>query len=290
MGPGGVRGPGPAERTGEVRHVGSARSIGRSCVAHPGDAAPRRGGGRLRRPLLLGVRRGQQLQQGAGDLQRHRGRGRPRCRGLRGRHVLQRQPQLRSRPSTWSGRWPAGTCSCWRELWATTDPALLAAADQIDATEYWYNGDDAVVLRKGGAVVDVIGQVGFDPGSEWGSGPDQHAGQHHPAAPRRLRRRHQPQRLLRPGRGVGRLRPEHLRRPGRAHLRLPDPSRAGRPHHQRVLGRHGGGRLRVRRDPRGPEHRLTPGTPCWRSKGTTPRAMVEEVVGLGAPRTPTATC
>ncbi len=36
-----------------------------------------------------------------------------------------------------------------------------------------YNGDDAVVLRKGGAtgtILDVIGQVGFDPGIEWGSG------------------------------------------------------------------------------------------------------------------------
>ena len=37
----------------------------------------------------------------------------------------------------------------------------------------WYNGDDAVVLKKGGAagtVIDAIGQVGFDPGTEWGSG------------------------------------------------------------------------------------------------------------------------
>ncbi|MBC7901947.1 MAG: ExeM/NucH family extracellular endonuclease, partial [Gemmatimonadaceae bacterium] len=37
----------------------------------------------------------------------------------------------------------------------------------------WYNGNDAVVLRKGGAsgvVIDAIGQVGFDPGSEWGTG------------------------------------------------------------------------------------------------------------------------
>lgn len=37
----------------------------------------------------------------------------------------------------------------------------------------WYNGDDAVVLRKGGAsgtIIDVIGQIGFDPGTEWGTG------------------------------------------------------------------------------------------------------------------------
>jgi hypothetical protein len=30
-----------------------------------------------------------------------------------------------------------------------------------------FNGDDAVVLRKGTAIVDVIGQVGFDPGTAW---------------------------------------------------------------------------------------------------------------------------
>lgn len=37
----------------------------------------------------------------------------------------------------------------------------------------WYNGDDAIVLRKGGTagtVVDAIGQVGFDPGTAWISG------------------------------------------------------------------------------------------------------------------------
>jgi predicted extracellular nuclease len=50
--------------------------------------------------------------------------------------------------------------------------AILAQADQTNGAG-WFNGDDAVVLRKGGAdgpVVDAIGQVGFDPGTEWGSG------------------------------------------------------------------------------------------------------------------------
>jgi uncharacterized repeat protein (TIGR02543 family) len=32
-----------------------------------------------------------------------------------------------------------------------------------------FNGDDAIVLKKGTTVIDSIGQVGFDPGSEWGS-------------------------------------------------------------------------------------------------------------------------
>ncbi len=47
--------------------------------------------------------------------------------------------------------------------------AILAQADQTNGAG-WFNGDDAVVLRKGTTVIDVIGQVGFDPGTEWGSG------------------------------------------------------------------------------------------------------------------------
>jgi predicted extracellular nuclease len=46
---------------------------------------------------------------------------------------------------------------------------ILAQADQTSGAG-WFNGDDAVVLRKGGTVLDVVGQIGFDPGSEWGSG------------------------------------------------------------------------------------------------------------------------
>ena len=47
--------------------------------------------------------------------------------------------------------------------------AILATADQTNGSG-WFNGDDAVVLRKGTTNVDVIGQVGFDPGAEWGAG------------------------------------------------------------------------------------------------------------------------
>ncbi|MFC7685759.1 chitobiase/beta-hexosaminidase C-terminal domain-containing protein [Ureibacillus sp. GCM10028918] len=32
-----------------------------------------------------------------------------------------------------------------------------------------FNGDDAIVLKKNGAVIDSIGQVGIDPGSSWGT-------------------------------------------------------------------------------------------------------------------------
>lgn len=47
--------------------------------------------------------------------------------------------------------------------------AITDVADQTNGAG-WYNGDDAVVLRKGTDIVDVIGEVGFDPGSQWGSG------------------------------------------------------------------------------------------------------------------------
>ncbi|WP_248305522.1 ExeM/NucH family extracellular endonuclease [Agromyces sp. H66] len=46
---------------------------------------------------------------------------------------------------------------------------VLAVADQTSSAS-WYNGDDAIVLTRGDAVVDAIGQVGFDPGSQWGTG------------------------------------------------------------------------------------------------------------------------
>jgi hypothetical protein len=49
---------------------------------------------------------------------------------------------------------------------------ILGVANQASAS-LTYNGDDAVVLRVGGtngAVLDCIGQVGFRPATEWGSG------------------------------------------------------------------------------------------------------------------------
>ena len=47
--------------------------------------------------------------------------------------------------------------------------AILAQAD-LTTSSLSFNGDDAIVLRKGTTVIDSIGQLGFDPGSEWGSG------------------------------------------------------------------------------------------------------------------------
>jgi predicted extracellular nuclease len=52
---------------------------------------------------------------------------------------------------------------------SSASAAILAQADQTNGAG-WFNGDDAVVLRKGTTVLDVIGQVGVDPGTEWGAG------------------------------------------------------------------------------------------------------------------------
>jgi hypothetical protein len=52
---------------------------------------------------------------------------------------------------------------------ANANAAILAQADQTNGAG-WFNGDDAVVLRKGTTVIDIIGQIGIDPGNEWGSG------------------------------------------------------------------------------------------------------------------------
>ena len=55
---------------------------------------------------------------------------------------------------------------------SSANATILAQADQTNGAG-WFNGDDAIVLRQGGAsgtIIDVIGQVGVDPGTEWGSG------------------------------------------------------------------------------------------------------------------------
>lgn len=52
---------------------------------------------------------------------------------------------------------------------SSADPVILAQADQTNGAG-WFNGDDAVVLRRGGVIVDAIGQIGIDPGTQWGEG------------------------------------------------------------------------------------------------------------------------
>jgi hypothetical protein len=47
-------------------------------------------------------------------------------------------------------------------------PGILANANQTNSSG-WYNGDDAVVLKSGDTIIDSIGQIGVDPGTEWGT-------------------------------------------------------------------------------------------------------------------------
>ncbi|MEO0645421.1 MAG: ExeM/NucH family extracellular endonuclease [Cyanobacteria bacterium J06650_10] len=52
------------------------------------------------------------------------------------------------------------------------DGAVQAVLDQADLTptNSFFNGDDAIALVKDGTIIDVIGQIGADPGSEWSGG------------------------------------------------------------------------------------------------------------------------
>lgn len=50
-----------------------------------------------------------------------------------------------------------------------------ASAEILDRTDLtsnssFFNGNDAIVLKENGVIVDSLGQIGFDPGSQWGSG------------------------------------------------------------------------------------------------------------------------
>lgn len=52
----------------------------------------------------------------------------------------------------------------------SANATILATADQYNNSSGWYNGDDAVVLKNGNTIIDSIGQIGVDPGTEWGTG------------------------------------------------------------------------------------------------------------------------
>jgi endonuclease I len=53
-------------------------------------------------------------------------------------------------------------------VYVIAHPGASFGGDQTGDLQF--NGNDAVALACGGALVDVIGQIGFDPGSAWGSG------------------------------------------------------------------------------------------------------------------------
>lgn len=51
----------------------------------------------------------------------------------------------------------------------SANATILASANQTNSSG-WFNGDDAIVLKNGTTILDSIGQVGVDPGNEWGTG------------------------------------------------------------------------------------------------------------------------
>lgn len=52
---------------------------------------------------------------------------------------------------------------------SSADTAVTSIADLLLGS-LSFNGDDAITLVHDGVIVDRIGQVGIDPGSEWGTG------------------------------------------------------------------------------------------------------------------------
>ena len=48
--------------------------------------------------------------------------------------------------------------------------AAISANGDIESTVTFFNGDDAVALLQSGVVIDVIGQIGVDPGTAWNVG------------------------------------------------------------------------------------------------------------------------
>lgn len=58
------------------------------------------------------------------------------------------------------------------DVWVVANPTASAAVQAVTdqaANISWFDGDDAVALVKGTTVLDVLGQIGSDPGAQWGS-------------------------------------------------------------------------------------------------------------------------
>jgi hypothetical protein len=55
-------------------------------------------------------------------------------------------------------------------LYATGSNTTIISASDLLSTTCNFNGDDAVVLKKSGTVIDMIGSVGVDPGTGWSVG------------------------------------------------------------------------------------------------------------------------
>ena len=142
--------------------------------------------------------------------------GRPRAGGLQRPDLLQRRrpPRPTDRPHRHGRR---GRRLRLRHSSAAA-PRSSRQADQTSGSASW-NGDDAVVLRKGTHRHRRHRPDRLRPRHRVGHRPHLDGRQHPPPQGVGPGRRHQRRRRLRPLRRVGRLRHRHLRRPGRAHGR-----------------------------------------------------------------------
>lgn len=55
-------------------------------------------------------------------------------------------------------------------LYNSASNATIVSASDLASTTTFFNGDDAVVLKKSGIIIDMIGSVGVDPGTGWNVG------------------------------------------------------------------------------------------------------------------------
>jgi uncharacterized protein len=55
---------------------------------------------------------------------------------------------------------------------ASSAAAIINVTNFQNSTVMNFNGDDAVELKYRGLTVDVIGQIGYDPGTAWGTDPN----------------------------------------------------------------------------------------------------------------------
>ena len=61
--------------------------------------------------------------------------------------------------------------STWVVVPTDASAELKAKANQtFAASTFWFEGNDAVALTHSGSAIDIFGQIGFDPGVEWGTG------------------------------------------------------------------------------------------------------------------------
>src|SRR5207245_9833845 len=63
---------------------------------------------------------------------------------------------------------PGGT---WVVAPTDASAELKAKSNQTFGTSaFWFDGNDAVALTHNCSAIDIIGQIGYDPGEEWGAG------------------------------------------------------------------------------------------------------------------------